>query len=344
MDEKRLQEILGKFKRKRILVVGDYFLDKYLQIDGSLGEISLETGLVAHQVTSINTSPGAAGNVAANVCALGPQVAAITVLGDDGEGYDLRRRLTELDVDLSGIVTSPLRFTPTYTKPMMHEAGGQVREMSRIDHKNRTALAEDLEGQVIAKLDKLIADVDGVIITDQVQERNCGVVSDRVRTRLSELAEKRRDIPFVVDSRLRLGEYRGMYLKPNEQEAYRALGWQAGGIIGITEASTAGLELSSRSGTAVFLTMGPQGILVCANSRVQRVPAVPVEGPIDIVGAGDSVIAGITSALCAGANPVEAALVGNLTASVTIRCIGTTGTASQAQVQAALAAWQDGLK
>jgi sugar/nucleoside kinase (ribokinase family) len=74
------------------------------------------------------------------------------------------------------------------------------------------------------------------------------------------------------------------------------------------------------------------------------VPAVPVQEPIDIVGAGDSAIAGITNALCAGADPREAALVGNLVASVTIRCLGTTGTANQTQVRSALSAWQAALK
>ena len=73
-------------------------------------------------------------------------------------------------------------------------------------------------------------------------------------------------------------------------------------------------------------------------------PAVPVAGEIDIVGAGDSAMAGLVAALCCGANPLEAALVGNLVASVTVRCIGTTGIASQAQVREALEALAGGLR
>lgn len=337
MNEKRLQEILAGFKRIKILVIGDYFLDKYLHIEGALGETSLETGLPAYQVTGIRTSPGAAGNVAANVRALGPNVSALTVLGEDGEGYDLRGRMLELGIETDHVISSAERFTPTYTKPMMHEPDGRVHEMSRIDIKNRVPLPAELEDRIIQKLEELTQEVDGVIIADQVQERNCGILTDRVREKLNTLVKKRPALVYAADSRLRIGEYQGVYLKPNEREALHALGRQVQGTVGIAEASTAGQELAAKCKSTVFLTMGAQGILVCEPGKTQRVPAVPVKGPIDIVGAGDSAIAGITCALCAGASPAEAALVGNLAASVTIRCIGTTGTASQAQVRAALA-------
>lgn len=340
MDNQRLAEIMEGLNRTRILVIGDYFLDKYLEIDARLGEPSLETGLVAHQVTGIRTSPGAAGNVAANVRALGPQVSALTVIGRDGEGYELRQRLEEMQIDTSSVIASSDRFTPTYTKPMMHEADGNVHEMSRFDIKNRAPLQGALEEAVIARLQELVPRVQGVIIADQVPERNCGVITDRVRQALIALADEQRGVVFIADSRLRIGEYRNILLKPNEREAYRALGWQAPGAISLAEAEIAGRELGSTTGAAVLLTVGDQGILLCTGTGCEHIPAVPVRDPIDIVGAGDSAIAGITSALCCGASPTEAALFGNLVASVTIRCIGTTGTANQAQVRTALAEWQ----
>jgi rfaE bifunctional protein kinase chain/domain len=337
MNSQRLAEIMEGLNRMRILVIGDYFLDKYLEIDACLSEPSIETGLVAHQVTEIHTSPGAAGNVAANVRALGPQVSALTVIGQDGEGYELRQRLAEMQVDLGGVVASDGRFTPTYTKPMMHEADGNIHEMSRFDIKNRTPLQSNLEDDIIARLQELVPRVQGVIIADQVPERNCGVITNRVRQALIALASEQRGVIFIADSRLRIGEYRNILIKPNEREAYNALGWQAHGAISLAEAGIAGRELGSRIGGAVLLTVGDQGILLCSGSGCEHIPAVPVQGPIDIVGAGDSAIAGITSALCCGASLAEAALFGNLVAAVTIRCIGTTGTANQAQVRTALA-------
>jgi len=88
--------------------------------------------------------------------------------------------------------------------------------------------------------------------------------------------------------------------------------------------------------------VGEQGILLCSEQSCQHIPAVRVTGPIDIVGAGDSTMAGIVSGLCCGATPAQAALLGNLVASVTIRCLGTTGTASQTQVLQALDEWHSG--
>ena len=90
----------------------------------------------------------------------------------------------------------------------------------------------------------------------------------------------------------------------------------------------------------MFVTVGEGGVLVCEEEGCTRVPAVPVDGEIDIVGAGDSTIAGLAAALASGARLTEAALIGNLVASVTIRQIGVPGTASQAQVLEALSRWQ----
>ena len=107
------------------------------------------------------------------------------------------------------------------------------------------------------------------------------------------------------------------------------------GRFAVKEAAFKALSMGRSSGIAF------KDIVVDA-AGVTRVPGVPVEGPIDIVGAGDSAMAGLASALCAGATPVEAALVGNLAASVTVRQLGTTGTASRAQMlQAFEASWSD---
>jgi len=161
MERARLSDILAGFERSRVLVIGDYFVDKYLEIDRSLAEISLETGLVAHQVYAVRSSPGAAGTVVSNLRALGVGVIALGVIGDDGEGYELLRALKVSGVDTEAMLSSTERLTPTYMKPMMHEAGGRIHEISRLDIKNRSPLPSDLEDELIAHLGTLIADVDG---------------------------------------------------------------------------------------------------------------------------------------------------------------------------------------
>ena len=81
------------------------------------------------------------------------------------------------------------RFTPTYTKPMLREPDGSARELNRLDIKNRTPLPADAEDQLIARLRGLLPRVHGVIIADQVQEADCGVITERVRDELAALAQ-----------------------------------------------------------------------------------------------------------------------------------------------------------
>ena len=106
MTPERLHEILDGFGALRLAIVGDFFLDKYLDIDPGLNEPSLETGLTAYQVTRVRCSPGAAGTVANNLCALGVgAIHAVGYVGDDGQGYELRRELAARRVNLEHLLT-----------------------------------------------------------------------------------------------------------------------------------------------------------------------------------------------------------------------------------------------
>src|SRR5438067_12810215 len=92
-----LEQILGRLPQLTVGVLGDLFLDRYLDIDAALTEPSIETGLDAYQVVRVRPSPGAAGTVINNLVALGvKRVVPIAVIGDDGEGYDLRQCLGAL--------------------------------------------------------------------------------------------------------------------------------------------------------------------------------------------------------------------------------------------------------
>jgi len=207
--------------------------------------------------------------------------------------------------------------------------------MERQDIKNRTATPAALEERLIEALGQLAPRVDGIIVADQVPEEGCGVVTPAVRAALEALADARPDRVIAVDSRARIGAFRRAICKPNEREAWSALyGAPPDAPPTLEDASRCGLALHTRTGRPVFVTVGERGILVADGGRVEHVPAVPVSGPIDIVGAGDSAMAAIALALCAGATPSEAALIANLVASITIQQLGTTGTATCEQVLA----------
>jgi rfaE bifunctional protein kinase chain/domain len=331
VDQHRLQSLLAQFPNTHILVVGDFFLDLYLDLDRALSETSLETGLEAYQVYRVRSSPGAAGTVTSNLRALDVQVTALGVIGDDGMGYELLRGLRERGVNVKPLLQVAHRFTPTYTKPMMKEADGRVHELNRLDIKNRAVIPSQVEAQIIACLQALIGQVDGVIVADQVQERNCGVITDRVREELSVLARSHPGVVIAADSRVRVGEYREMVIKPNAREATKAI-YPDAKDIARQGAEACARQLYERNGKPVFLTVGADGILLFDERGRTHVPGIRVAGPIDIVGAGDSTMAGIVSSLCCGAMHAEAALIGNLVASITIQQIGTTGTATRAQV------------
>jgi len=332
MDEQQLTQLLTRFPDIHVLVVGDFFLDEYLLIDRRLSEISLETGLEAYQVVDARNSPGAAGTVSSNLRSLGVQVTTLGVISGDGRGYELRRRLMERGVNVEPLIVRDDRFTPTYTKPLVREADGRQHEIQRLDIKNRDPLPEEAEQAVIARLREFVPDVHGVIIGDQVQERNCGVITDRIRDELMALARTHPDTVFAADSRERIGLFRDVIIKPNRREAVQAVYPDRGSDASRSLLEACGEELYRRTGRPVFITVGAEGTLLFDAGGCDHIPAVPVRGPIDIVGAGDSVMAGLVSALCTGAEPAEAALVGNLVASITIQQIGATGTATRRQV------------
>ncbi len=325
-----LPEVLNRIPSLRVAVVGDFFLDKYLVIDPALAEVSLETGKTAHQVVGVRSSPGAAGTVMNNLSALGVgRLEAVGVIGQDGEGYELRRGLEQARVGMDGLVGSPSRFTPTYTKPMLRQADRE-EEMERLDIKNRSPLPAELEELVLENVRRLVVGekFHAIMIADQVQEANCGVITERVRAGLQRLAQEHPETLVFADSRVRIGAFRDVIVKPNRLEAASAMGYAEERMPDLAETGVFGQSLARRNGRPVFITLGGDGIMACTASTVAHIPALPPRGPIDIVGAGDSASAGITCALCAGATVEQAALMGNLCASVTIHKLGTTGTAS----------------
>jgi rfaE bifunctional protein kinase chain/domain len=332
LNDEILERLLQQIPRLTVAVVGDLFLDRYLDLDASLTEPSLETGLDAYQVVGVRSNPGAAGTVLNNLVALGVgRVCPVAVIGDDGEGYELLQALRRLEtVDVRGVQIAAERRTPTYMKPMLCAAGKQPRELNRLDVKNRQPLAPEREEQVMTALAEAWAAADAVVVLDQVSEANCGVITQRVRERVALLAEVQPGKPVLADSRERIGLFRKVCLKPNRQECLRALP-------GSADVAEAAATLARNAGRPVFCTLGEEGILVTepgtGSVMQRRIPTFPVLGPIDVVGAGDSTSAGIICALAAGANLAQAASFGNLIASITIRQLGTTGTASPEQIR-----------
>jgi bifunctional ADP-heptose synthase (sugar kinase/adenylyltransferase) len=345
-----IEKILASLPNRTIGVLGDLFLDRYLDLDAALTEPSIETGLDAYQVVKVRSDPGAAGTVINNLAALGVgRIVPISMIGDDGEGYELRQALQRMpSVQLANVLLSSQRRTPTYTKPMLWRAmptrspGADhaeeqlgvgmplPRELNRLDIKNRQPLPPEVERQILEMVSTTWASLDTLLILDQVSEPECGVVTARVRDRLMELGGRDAGKIAIVDSRERIGLFRNLWLKPNERECLRSVG-QANDLRGALKC------LVQRAGRPVICTQGQNGMLVGWPEQTEpdEVPAYPVRGPIDTVGAGDSSSAALACALASGANLIEAAAFGNVIAWITIQKIGTTGTATPDEVRKA---------
>ena len=339
MQNSRLDELLNDFPRNRIAVLGDFFLDKYLEVAPELAEPSLETGRVAHQVLAVRRYPGAAGTVVNNLAALGAvELHAIGAVGDDGEAFDLCQGLKRIGCSTEGLLRCPELLTPTYLKPHDRNIAGLAGEHSRYDTKNRVPTPQSIVDRVGLELERVLPSVDALLIMDQVEIAECGVVTSTLRGRISELAQRFDKVIFWADSRRHIRLFRNAMIKANQFEAVHRLNPAVGEEVTLEELQRVIPQLRQENGAPVFVTCGERGILV-SDPEVILVPGVKVTGPIDPTGAGDSASAGAVMSLCSGATPAEAALVANLVASITVQQLGTTGSASPDQVRAALAVW-----
>ena len=339
LSSERLEDLLARFRARRIGLIGDLFLDRYLMIEPGVEEKSVETGLEAFQVTETRNSPGALGTIVNNLAAL--EVASLlplAVIGEDGHGDDLLRELRKLEpVDLSGIVRSSERQTPTYAKPMRQNQAGEWGELNRLDFRDRGPLPSEAERQLIDTLVRRFEDVDGWIVLDQIVEPNWGVVNDQVRDRLRRESSSR-DKPFVyVDSRRHLAEFDFGVVKCNQSELLEAVGASEQSEFGFEQLRLAAVQFARRTGMPALCTCGEAGILAALPTGESKLVAgFPVEGPTDIVGAGDSASSAIVATLLSGGDTIEACQLGNLAASITVQKIGETGSASPNELRARL--------
>jgi rfaE bifunctional protein kinase chain/domain len=332
LSRSRLLEILAEIHNLRVGVVGDFALDGYWHVDMTKAQISRETPLFNRPVVAESYSPGGAANVAWNLAALRPRrVVAITVFGDDWRHSVLGGIFDRLGIDRAGILTQPDWYTPFYGKVVLHGLQSH-QEDSRVDVINAKPMLLETELRLVARVRELLPDLDALIVGDFIPG---GVISERTAAELVEISRANPGKVILADSREHIHQFGGLVIKPNEVEAGYLLHPEAGP--GSRTPAQIAAELAEKfAGTArpMYVTAGPEGCWL-VQPTLAHIPAVPVQLPIDTVGAGDTFGAALTSALASGAAPVEAACVANLASSVTIRKLGVTGTAAPDEILAA---------
>jgi len=337
MNEERVQAILSALPGCKVAVVGDFCVDRYFDIDPDISDVSNETGLPIHQVTKVRPEPGGGANVLNNLAALGVgEVYPVGFIGLDGEGFELARIFDSLEFRLDFLRRSETRHTPVFVKPLIARPDAAPEELNRFDIFPRDPLSEDEEAELVSNVRTAFEAADALIVADYGEAGKAGIVTARVRETVAELARTNRKKPVLADSRLYIDRFRHVVVKPNADEAMRYLGGQPDAERSITRLTEIGQRAAERNKRPVLITLGPDGILLCAPGRAQKIPVYPSEneGEIDIVGAGDAVLAAIAAAVAVTAPLDEAAILGMIAASITIQEIGRCGTASPDQIRA----------
>lgn len=329
MNLERFHTFTALYEGLRIAIVGDFCLDRYLEIDAAKKEISIETGLPVYNVLRVRSQPGAAGTILNNLVALGVRsIYPVGFAGEDGEGFELVRSLaSKPGVQLDHFFQTELRRTFTYAKPLLMEPGKPPVELNRLDSKNWSATPGPVRHRIRESVLKLAPNLDAIIVLDQVDNKDTGVVTGEVLEAVHTVAKTRPDLFVIADSRRSLKGFPPVSFKMNKSEFQALTG--AAAELDLDDIKAAARPLARSLGRPVFVTLAEQGILgVAPDGESEMVRALPVRGPIDIVGAGDSVTANLAAAFSAGATLREGLELAMAAASVVVHQLGTTGTAT----------------
>ena len=334
MTPTRFAEITDRYASLRIALVGDFCLDRYLEIDPALAETSIETGLPVHNVVRVRSQPGGAGTILNNLSALGVGVIhPVGFCGEDGEGYELQRAIAQVRGVQGNLLVTSQRRTFTSCKPLVVAPCKPPVELSRLDSKNWTPTPKAVEEALATRIECNDERLHAIIVLDQVDLPDTGVVTTGMLAAIRGIAATNPRVRILGDSRRGLRDWPAITFKMNLAELSALTGLPADAT-SLANISGAARELAKQNGREVFVTLAERGILGAApNGEVEHVPCLPLRGEIDIVGAGDSVTANLTAALAAGATLREAIELANAAASVVIHQLGTTGTASVPQIR-----------
>lgn len=333
-----MMDLAAVYRELRIALVGDFCLDRYLEIDPARQEVSLETGLAVHNVVRVRSQPGAAGTILNNLVALGVgEIHCVGFAGDDGEGFELKRALAAMPgVRLDHFVVSPDRRTFTYCKPLVIHPDRSPEELNRLDSKNWTATPPGVQETLARSIEILAERVDAMILLDQVDIPETGVVTRCVLDAVGAAARRRSELLVVADSRRGLRDFPPVVFKMNRRELARLSG--RGDDLPFDDVQQAARQLADRNQRPVIVTLAEAGIVGAAPAADPvHETSLPIRGEIDIVGAGDAVTANVACGLAAGLPLRDTLRLANAAASVVIHQLGTTGTATLAQIQDLLA-------
>jgi len=311
----RLLELVAKMDGQSVLVVADLVLDRFLT--GTPKRISREAPVLILRYQGEQAVPGGGANAIANVRALGGVPLACGVVGDDASGTALRDELARRGVDGAQIAVVPGYRTPTKTRILAGFPHGSKQQVVRFDREEMLPDEEGLERELAAHVLACAGRARVAIVSDYGYGAAAPGLRGAVRQAIGS------DGILVVDSRFRLGEFRGVDgATPNEEEAELLAGSplpaDPPGLFATAEQLRRELALSF-----LLVTRGSRGMVLAREVGAFSLPVHGTDQVADVTGAGDTVIGTFALALAAGATPEEATLLANYAGGVVVMKMGT---------------------
>ncbi len=302
--QERLISIVKRFPQRRIVVVGDAIADQFVY--GAISRVSREAPVFILKHEQTETVAGGAANCAVNLASLGAQVSLVAAVGTDAAGKALLEKVENAGVNCRGIVVSEELQTTTKVRILAGQLHSTRQQVIRLDYDGQTPIRPDLQALLRQRASELAKDAGALIVSDY----NYGVVDSEMTIEVR-AATSQRDVPVLVDSRFKLSQFPAFTsATPNEDEVEQLLGKDFGSSDNL---ESAGEKLREQLGyRALLITRGGHGMILFESGVPPlHIPAVGASEPVDVTGAGDTVIATYTLALASDASFSDAAHLAN---------------------------------
>lgn len=316
VDLTRLLDVVAAFSRQTICVIGDFVLDEF--VSGEISRVSREAPVLILRHRRSEAYPGGAANATNNLADLGARVIPIGAVGEDEGGAKLLEIFRSKGIDDSRIFRSREWVTTTKTRYLAGWTHTTEQQVLRVDREPGRILPQKLERAIERKAQQLAARADAVLVSDY----GLGAAPPSLIRKLD--AQK-----ITLDSRYRLLEFRDAGITaatPNEPELEAAYQAHVGANIEVLEKlgeralEDLGLEAlvvtRGKDGLSLF-ERRPKGARAFA-SKPRHIPIYGSDTPVDVTGAGDTVIAVFALALAAGASNLEAAHLANYAGGIVV--------------------------
>jgi rfaE bifunctional protein kinase chain/domain len=330
--QERLVNTVRSFGDRKLLIIGDAIADRFVY--GDISRVSREAPVFILRHDHTETVPGGAANCAMNLAALGANVSLIAVVGKDEAGTELREKLAAAGVDVAGIVVSDKVQTTTKMRILAGQSHSNKQQVIRIDYEGSPLSDVKRHDAIMQALKRAATSVDAIVISDY----NYGVVGDGPIMFLRKIQD---DVPVFVDSRFRLSDFPGfLAATPNEDEVEHLAGQQ---ISSLEQLELAATSLKQKLGyQALLVTRGGQGMMLLTDKDAPlHIRAVGAREPVDVTGAGDTVIATFALAVASDASFADAARLANYAGGLVVMKRGT-ATITTAELEQSILRVSDG--